>query len=177
MSHADGAGDEVLAGDFSTWVAEMRAALRGERPADVACGSCTACCTSFQFIQIAPDEADALAHIPADLLVPAPGLPAGHVVLGYDERGHCPLLLDGRCSVYEHRPRACRTYDCRVFAAAGVEADQAGVAQRARQWRFTYAGPGDRARHEAMRAFAQEYQPTDAPAIEKAVRAVDGVDR
>jgi hypothetical protein len=33
-----------------------------------------------------------LARIPAELLFPAPRLPPGHVVLGYDERGHADLL-------------------------------------------------------------------------------------
>ena len=29
----------------------------------------------------------------------------------------------GGCSIYDHRPRTCRTFDCRVFAAAGVAVD------------------------------------------------------
>jgi uncharacterized protein len=172
----DRAGGE--AGDFSLWVAGMRAALRGERPAEVPCGSCTACCTSSQFVHIGPDETDALARIPAELLVPAPGMPRGHVVLGYDERGHCPMLVHGRCSVYQHRPRACRTYDCRVFAAAGVEPDQPEVAVRVRGWRFAYAEPVDRGWHGAMRAFAREHRrSTGATPVEAAVRAVEAVER
>ena len=108
---------------FSAGLVEMR---QGRDPAgsggsDVPCGTCTACCTSSQFVHIEPDERDALAHIPAELLFPAPGRPRGHVLLGYDERGHCPMLVDGACSIYAHRPRTCRTYDCRVFAAAGVD--------------------------------------------------------
>ena len=85
------------------------------------CNGCTACCTSSQFVHIGPDETDTLAHIPAELLFPAPLRPRGHVLMGYDERGHCPMLIDNRCSIYEHRPQTCRTYDCRVFPAAGVE--------------------------------------------------------
>ena len=57
----------------------MRAALRGERDSDVPCNGCTACCTSSQFVHIGPDETDTLAHIPAELLFPAPRLPRGHV--------------------------------------------------------------------------------------------------
>ena len=60
------------------------------------CGTCTACCTSSQFVHIGPDEVDTLAHIPAELLFPAPRMPKGHVLLGYDERGHCPMLIDER---------------------------------------------------------------------------------
>ena len=159
------ADDELDAGDFSSWLAGMRAALRGEAESDVPCDGCTACCRSSQFVHIEPDEADALAHIPAELLFPAPRLPRGHVLLGYDERGHCPMLVDDRCSVYEHRPRACRTYDCRVFAAAEVELDDNAKADdRARA-----SGAGgsaiptapDRAQHDAVRA-ARPHSPRPA---------------
>jgi len=166
---------ELPAGDFSVWLDGMQAALRGEHDADVPCGTCTACCTSSQFVHIEPDETDALALIPAALLFPAPRLPKGHVLLGYDERGHCPMLVDGRCSIYEHRPRTCRTYDCRVFPAAGVEADQPAIAERVRQWRFAYPTAGDRARHEAVRSAARTLaaqEPGAAP-IRVAVGAVE----
>ena len=152
---ADG---ELPAGDFSSWLSDMRAALRSERGADVPCGGCTACCTSSQFVHIGPDETDTLAHIPPALLFPAPLLPRGHVVLGYDERGHCPMLVDNRCSIYEHRPRACRTYDCRIFPAAGLEVgddeDKDLIARRARRWRFAYPAEADRAQHEAVQSAA-----------------------
>ena len=125
--------DGVLAaGDFSSWMIEIQGAIRGEHGSDVPCDGCTACCTSSQFIHVGPDESDTLAHIPADLLFPAPGRPPGHVVLGYDERGHCPMLIDDKCSIYEHRPRTCRTYDCRIFPAAGLEIDDADKTQIAR---------------------------------------------
>jgi Fe-S-cluster containining protein len=145
---------DLAAGEFSDWLAAMTAALRGERAADVPCDGCTACCTASQFVTIAPDETDTLAHIPAELVFPAPRLP-GHVLLGYDERGHCPMLVDDRCTIYEHRPRACRTYDCRVFPAAGVEVDgaeKAQLSQRANRWRFRYKDTAAERRHEAVRA-------------------------
>jgi hypothetical protein len=145
------------AGDFGEWVDATLAAIRGERSADVPCGGCTACCTASQFVHIGPDETDALAHIPAELLFPAPLLPAGHVLLGHDERGHCPMLHEGRCSIYAHRPRTCRTYDCRVFAAAdaGIDGGVDGlISDRARRWRFAYPTAADRSRHEAVRTAA-----------------------
>ena len=91
---------DLPAGDFSQWVVGMQAAIRGEQDSDVPCNGCTACCTSSQFVHIDPDEADTLAHIPRALLFPAPGRPRGHVLLGYDERGHCSMLVDGACSIY-----------------------------------------------------------------------------
>jgi Fe-S-cluster containining protein len=147
----------VAAGDFAAWIFEMQGALRGEHASDVPCGGCTACCTSSQFIHIGPDEIDTLAHIPAALTVPAPRPPAGHVVVGYDERGHCPMLIDERCSIHEHRPRTCRTYDCRVFPASGTRAageHQALVARRAQRWQFSYTDENGRIQHDAVRAAA-----------------------
>lgn len=152
-----GQEQQLAAGDFSAWMEQMSRALDGHDDADVPCGTCTACCTSSQFIHVAPDETETLAHIPAALRFPAPGRPRGHVLLGYDQRGHCPMLVDNRCSIYEYRPRTCRTYDCRVFPAAGVDIeaeDKALVAQQARRWRFSYASETDRRQHDAVRAAA-----------------------
>ena len=166
-------GDHLPAGDFASWLGAMQAALRGEADADVPCGGCIACCTSSQFVPIGPDETDTLARIPAGLLFPAPRLPKGHLVLGYDERGHCPMLVDGACSIYEHRPRTCRTYDCRVFAATGVEIDEeskAAIAERVRRWRFDFPTAEDRTRHEKLRAVATRVRERDGAAPANATR-------
>jgi Fe-S-cluster containining protein len=148
---------ERPAGAFGPWLDDARAAIRGERDADVPCDGCTACCEAGHFVHIDPDETDTLAHVPAQLLFDAPGLPSGHRLLGHDEHGRCPMLLDGRCSIYAHRPRACRTYDCRVYAAAGVVPDhQPNVAVRVREWRFAFRTAHDVAAGEAVRARADE---------------------
>ena len=121
------------------------------------CTNCADVQHAVQFVHIGPDERETLARVPAELLFPAPLLPHGHVVLGYDERGHCPMLVEGKCSIYEHRPRACRTYDCRVFPATGLDADDDDkplIAERARRWRFSYPTGTDRADHDAVLAAA-----------------------
>ena len=147
---------------FSEWLDQFDATSEAQVP----CGACTACCTSSQFVHIEPDETETLAHVPAALRFPAPGLPKGHVVLPYDERGHCPMLVDGACSIYEHRPRTCRTYDCRVFAVTGVEPEgQPAIAVRVAQWRLEV---DDRARWERVRADV----PADGPPIQRALRAL-----
>jgi Fe-S-cluster containining protein len=176
-------GDHHLAaGPFSSWLGELQAARRAEGDADVPCGTCTACCTSSQFVHIAPDEHQTLARIPTELLFPAPRAPAGHVLLGYDERGHCPMLIDHACSIYEDRPRTCRTYDCRVFAAAGIEltqSDKAQIADRVRQWQFSYPGRSDRVEHEAIMAASAfltthpALLPTGTPDTQVALLALD----
>jgi Fe-S-cluster containining protein len=179
---------DLPAGDFSTWVNDFRAALRGERAAEVPCDGCTACCASSQFVHIAPDESDTLARIPSELRFPAPRMPDGHVVLGYDERGCCPMLRDDGCSIYAHRPRACRTYDCRVFVAAGVEVDDDNVllARRVRRWRFDHPTAVDVQLHEAVRSAARhladaERRPGDreapVPRVEIALRAIEVAER
>ena len=161
----------IDAGPFGAWLEQVRAAVRGEADADVPCGECFACCTSSQFVHIGPDETDTLAHIPPALLFDAPGFPAGHVLMGYDDQGHCPMLVDERCSIYAHRPRTCRSYDCRVFAAAGVEPDAPQVAERVAEWRFDYPTSADEAAHEEMRAVAAGIIGT-VNATDHAVRAV-----
>lgn len=144
------------AGEFRTWLSGMQAALRGEADSDVPCGSCTACCTSSQFIHIEPDETETLAMIPPELLWPAPGQPEGHVVMGYDQDGCCPMFADGACTIYSHRPRTCRVYDCRLFAALGrVNEDTPAIASVIRSWEFEYADDSSRRLAAEVRATGQ----------------------
>jgi len=165
------------AGDLQDWIDELRAALRDEGDTDVPCGECTACCEASQFIHVAPDEADALAHIPRALLFPAPGAPPGHLVMGFDEHGRCPMLRADGCSIYAHRPRTCRTYDCRVFAATGVVPTgpgQTAIAERAARWRFAVRDERDRDRLDAMHEAAAAAD-TDLPPIARALGAITRV--
>jgi Fe-S-cluster containining protein len=148
---------DLPAGDFSRWLRQTRDALRHRAAVEVACGECAGCCTSSYFIHINPEEAAALGRVRKELLVAAPGLPEGHVLLGYDSGGRCPMLAKGKCSIYEHRPQTCRSYDCRVFAAAGILAggsDKAEINRRVRRWRFAYPTERDREEHRAVRAAA-----------------------
>lgn len=137
----------ISAGEFSIWL---------ENPgADVPCGECRGCCRSSMFIHVGPEEKETIRRIPRKLLFPAPGLPKGHFVLGYNERGECPMLAGGECSIYEHRPQTCREYDCRVFAATGIAVDRARqpeIAARVKAWRFRYAGKASRERRRGLEA-------------------------
>ena len=149
------APEDLPAGDFSAWLERTLHALASCGGTDVDCGTCTACCTSSYFILIEPDEQETKARIDRRLLSPAPGMPGGHVLLGYDSRGRCPLIGDARCAIYEHRPRTCRAYDCRVFTAAGIAAggaDKQLITRRAQRWKFTYPTQRDRDEHAAVRA-------------------------
>ena len=98
-------------------------------------------------------------------------MPEGHLLLGFDEHGRCPMLVRGACSIYESRPRTCRTYDCRVFAAAGVTPDeQPDIAAQVRRWRFSEElRPGADGRLGRIRAAVD---PTVSRPLERALRAV-----
>lgn len=160
------------AGGFASWLAGTRAVLRGEGDAEVPCAGCTACCRAGQFVAVAADETDTIARIPAALLFPAPGRPAGDRVLPHDERGHCPMLVEDRCSIYAHRPRACRMYDCRVYAAAGVmPVHQPAVAARVAEWRFDVTTRADRVALDEVRA-ASGALASEPDVTRRAVRAV-----
>ncbi len=148
---------ERPAGPFAAWAVGARDAQSGEADAVVPCHDCTACCRSSFFVHIGPDETASLSRIPRELLVRAPGLPAGYMVMGYNERGHCPMLVDDVCSIYDDRPSTCRKFDCRVLSAAGLEPDGPGqdaLAEQVRRWRFDVDDPRDRRARDAVRAAA-----------------------
>ncbi len=158
---------EVLpAGAFSAWLRQARSAQTSKATADVPCGDCTGCCTSSYFIHIGPEEKESLARIPKALLFKAPGYPSGHVLMGYDAQGHCPMLKHGKCTIYAHRPQTCRDYDCRVFAAAGIDAgddDKQVINLRVKQWRFDLPSDRDAQELRAVRLatdYLREYANT-----------------
>jgi Fe-S-cluster containining protein len=152
----------IPAGDFSEWLRDAEVSLEsGTAAPAVPCGACTACCRSSMFIHIDPEETQTIQRIPRALLFDSPGLPKGHLVMGYNDRGHCPMLIDDKCSIYEYRPQTCRRYDCRVFAATGipVDRDQPDIALRVNAWVFHYESEESRQEHSALKdaaAFLQK---------------------
>lgn len=109
---------ELPAGNFSDWLERTRNVLIDNSWMEVPCGDCCACCKSSYFIHIQPQETETMRQIPAELLFPAPGRPPGFKLMGYDQNGRCPMLINVKCSIYEYRPLTCRNYDCRVLTAA-----------------------------------------------------------
>lgn len=146
------------AGSFSEWLHVTEASLRsGNGTAEVPCGECRGCCRSSMFVHIKPEESQTIMRIPRALLFPAPGLPKGHVLMGYNDRGECPMLVTGDCSIYEDRPQTCRDYDCRVFAATGISVDQqtqAEIARRVSEWVFDYESEASREEHQMVQRAA-----------------------
>jgi Fe-S-cluster containining protein len=160
----DGAEPTVAAGSFGTWLLQARAALRGESGSDVPCGDCVGCCVSSYFIPVRPKDTGAIAKIPAELLVRSPGAGGGHAMMGYLEDGTCPMLKSSKCSIYHDRPQTCRDYDCRIFAAAGIDAggaDKHVINRRVHEWRFEYESDAQVLAHNAIRRtadFVQRYK-------------------
>jgi hypothetical protein len=94
-------------------VVRMAQELRGgpRFAAKVPCNGCTACC-HYKRVDVYPGQED-LTHL--DVVA--------------DDRGHalrkradgaCVHLGSTGCTVHQHRPRACRQYDCRLFSLFGV---------------------------------------------------------
>jgi Fe-S-cluster containining protein len=155
--------DSVAAGPFGVWLARARAALRGEAGNEVPCGDCGGCCTSSYYIPLRPRDVAVLEQVPAAFLTKTRDHPDAHWLMGYRADGHCPMYSGQGCSVYAMRPQTCRDYDCRVFAAAGIDAgksDKETINRRVRAWAFTYTDDAERAAHAAVRqaaAFLREH--------------------
>jgi len=142
------ASTSIDAGPFAAW----RHAIRTGAQAAVPCGDCNACCRSSYFIHIRGSEQPTLDAVPQAVRFMAPGRP-GDQVMGYDEEGRCPMLQEGRCSIYPARPQTCREYDCRIFAACDIsagDADKAAINERVARWQFTYPQARDRQEHAAV---------------------------
>jgi uncharacterized protein len=147
----------VAAGDFDTWLERFSASLHSGIDNAVPCGDCRGCCTSGHFISVGAEEREALAAIPAKFHVRAPGLPLESRIVGFDADGSCPMLRAGDCSIYQHRPKACRKFDCRVLAAADLLEEgrwSERINSRVRAWKFTYRSAQSEQRHRAIAAAA-----------------------
>jgi Fe-S-cluster containining protein len=96
-------------GRVTTIVRKLQAGLAANN-VQVPCNGCNACCREPQlYVDLDPGEEEKYQHQPT--YDEDDGRPWD---LKKNERGECMYLLDGKCSIYHDRPRACRTYDCRL---------------------------------------------------------------
>ena len=92
-------------------------AIYDQMPTVECTGACTDECT---LIPMTPLEAEAVKKASLRPLVFEECTAAGHVILVPDPFGgrlKCPLLVGGKCSVYQSRPFICRAYG----VSAGLE--------------------------------------------------------
>jgi hypothetical protein len=112
-------------------IADVADALRaGDRHAAVRvpCDGCTACCYAKRVV-VNPEE-----EPPENLAVLALAKDRYGTRLRRRKDGSCTHLGPAGCTVYEHRPRICRLYDCRTAAICGDRFQSRGKA--APLWRF-----------------------------------------
>lgn len=102
-------------GSISTWVRQRDAVTKEGADAYVPCGECAACCACGYDI-----EADQE--------------PLAGRFLAKKEDGSCAHLLEGKCSIYKDRPRACRTFDCREFLFSGIVPERELLIGAVYQW-------------------------------------------
>jgi uncharacterized protein len=147
-------GDEgaLDAGALGDWARGYVDALLHDGDVDVPCGTCAACCESGYLIPIHPDETDVRAHVPDDRLRRSADPDDDTVYIAHGDDGRCAMHVGG-CTIYAHRPRACRAFDCRVLAATGIAIDDSvGVARQAARWRFALQTDDDHERQRAVLA-------------------------
>ncbi|MEI6420609.1 MAG: YkgJ family cysteine cluster protein [Lentisphaerota bacterium] len=83
----------------------------------VPCGSCTLCCSQLA-PHLTPEEV-ASGLYPLSLIQPTEeqrkaNPEVGPIVTLYRKKeGGCGMLIDNKCSIYDHRPNSCRQFDCR----------------------------------------------------------------
>lgn len=84
---------------------------------EVPCRECTKCCETLSPM-LTPDEV-ASGFYPISLIDPTEDerkqIPEIGPVIALHRKldGSCSMFLDGKCSIYSNRPRACRQFDCR----------------------------------------------------------------
>jgi len=151
---------EIETENYSVWLKQTKQSYQNKKDAIVPCGDCRGCCTSGYFIHIKPEETKTLSKIPKALLFSAPGLPKGHVLLGFNEKGHCPLFVNNQCSIYAFRPQTCRKYDCRIYPATRfkVEDSKPLIAEQTQRWRFKFSSEQDLNDYQAVQRAAKFIQ-------------------
>jgi Fe-S-cluster containining protein len=164
----------IEAGAFGVWLDQFAASLRGNEGTDVPCGTCVGCCVSGYPVPIR--RADLLDDVlPSEFVVPVSTLSK---MLVPRSDGTCPMLSENQCSIYARRPQTCRDYDCRVFAAAGIDAGGAQrsvINQRVRAWSFSYGSEAERRTHEAIKAAARFIQEHPSAFAGRAPSAPSGI--
>jgi Fe-S-cluster containining protein len=95
----------------------------------VACGRCSACCYYDGIPVDKQRDRQRLPHLLTEQNAD------GDVVLRRRADGACVHLGEHGCTVYEHRPTICRSFDCRAFAAMGI-VEHCGPGQQTPDWEF-----------------------------------------
>lgn len=125
----------------------------GERvDASVPCNGCKSCCHHEDVeVRAEQERAEDLRYL--DLVQTQ----EGRTVLRKRDDGACAHLVSSGCAVYDHRPRACRMYDCRIRAIAGLTMRYGETEHTAPAWAFRPQSPQDLATMSVLRISARRY--------------------
>lgn len=158
---------------YRQWVAMFEQEVAGDRTgAVVPCGTCTACCYHSK-VDVDPsiERPEDIAHL--DLIPdpdPQPDQPAGGMMLRKRDDGACVHLTDAGCSVHAHRPRACRTYDCRLNSLIGV-LEPYDNGRKSPTWVFDPGWKDNRIFEQAMKMGAQQHQLSQGGSVMESFKA------
>ncbi|MGD0108250.1 MAG: YkgJ family cysteine cluster protein [Rhodopila sp.] len=129
-----------------------RCALPLGQDAKVPCRGCTACCYhSWIAVDRAVEPAERLAHLG---LVPDE---LGDMQLRHADTGACVHLGPQGCTVYEHRPTICRSYDCRMIGFFSLAIDH-GNGHQEPNWEFGMVTAEDKAIKAAITYLVMLYR-------------------
>ena len=111
-------------------------AENGDLP-PVPCNGCTTCCY-HEHVDVYPEKErpEDFAHL---LTEPHPD---GGLQLQHRPDGACIHLGERGCTIYDHRPHACRKYDCQFFPMYGVTDGMSGGRQTPMWWFTTSSHRG-----------------------------------
>jgi uncharacterized protein len=146
------------AGEFSKWLVEIRSSLISDSIMDVPCGKCIGCCVSSKFVRVQAQETMSIKTIPEELLHKTED---GSYNISFQENGHCSMLVDEKCQIYDNRPKSCRQFDCRIYTAAGLlpnRPEEGNIVSRVKDWKFSYDSADSLDCHEAVKETANFIQ-------------------
>lgn len=118
--------DATPTGSVTTWLRKFEQRSKSGASADVPCGTCNACCTCGYEVEVFADDDSSLETVPSSK--------DGARILARNADGSCSHLIDGKCSVYDRRPRACREFDCRIFVLTGLVPRLLGETRAMGRW-------------------------------------------
>ena len=81
---------------------------------EVPCNGCSFCCEKLSPFLTVEEIQSGL--YPISLLAPENPIDPESgpiVVLFRNLNGGCGMFIDGKCSIYDHRPKSCMQFDCR----------------------------------------------------------------
>lgn len=102
---------KISPGSIAQWSKRFTRSLSGYSPPEVKvpCGECTACCRKPGLVvNLWPGEEQKYPEAVWNNALTSWMLPKR-------DNGECIYLTEGRCSIYQNRPLACRMFDCRKY--------------------------------------------------------------